>query len=933
MTLDVDKVIFVSFLVLNLFLGLVSSRGVRSITSYAIGDRNFSTATIVSTIVATWISGEYFFTIASEAYNNGLYFIWGATVSDLVCFLLISIVFAPRMAEFLGKLSIAEAMGGLYGEKVRIITAISGFIGITGIISVQLKAAGIVFEYSLGVPSDFGSIIAGIIITVYSSLGGIKSVTFTDFIQFVTFGIVVPVIVYYLLKSIHNVDEITSILGSNPSFDYKNVFDFTQTKSLYFLFLFLFSAIPGFSPAMFQRISMSKNTKQVSKSFTIAAFTCFMLGVSICWIGVLTIALHPDIDPNDVVKMVVTDSSSVTGLKGLILVGIMAMIMSTVDSYINSTSVLIAHDFLKPLKIVLFNKELFSARVISFLIGIFSIGLSLRDNSLLNLLILSYSFYMPVVSVPFMMAILGFRSTERSVILGMGAGLITVIIWNYFDIKVVDSVIPAMFANFFTLITSHYLLKQKGGWVGIKDNLPLIRTKLDRKAKLQKLWFYISSLNFSILFEKNSPKNESLISIVGLFVMISTFSSVSTLPDMAKLLYANILDVFYPITLCFSTILISYPLWLSNWKETEFVELFWNLGTFVVLICFSFFLVFISNFHEIQLIAFMVNIMIISSLSKWQWVLFNVIFGVSTVGFICKTFLITNEIANELLSDDSETISEFKIVYLLLFISSSLILFIKPKQTHQELMKEKLNTLKKEILNKEVELQQIIQTKHEFMYNLESEMYTPLITIVSLNQTLEKAYDKITEIERKKIIAEISENTKKIKILTNNVIALYKLANVPHNLNKRAVDLTKLVMYSLGYCKKNYLNKKNIEFITHVENNIMVLCDERYIRLVVDTLIINAIKYSNQGKITIYLKRSGHSIEFKIIDEGIIASEELSTIFDAFVTNSRTNSLFDQQNVAFALCKKVIELHYGTISANSNKTEGVIFTFTLPGGI
>jgi hypothetical protein len=43
------------------------------------------------------------------------------------------------MAEFLGKLSIAEAMGELFGEKVRIITAISSFIGVSGIIAIQLK--------------------------------------------------------------------------------------------------------------------------------------------------------------------------------------------------------------------------------------------------------------------------------------------------------------------------------------------------------------------------------------------------------------------------------------------------------------------------------------------------------------------------------------------------------------------------------------------------------------------------------------------------------------------------------------------------------------------------------------------------------------------------------------------------------------------------
>ena len=92
------------------------------------------------------------------------------------------------MAEFLGKLSIAEAMGSLYGNNVRIINSISGFIGVAGIIAVQLKIAGMLFEYALGLKPVYGVISAGILITSYSSLGGIKSVTLTDIVQFATFG-------------------------------------------------------------------------------------------------------------------------------------------------------------------------------------------------------------------------------------------------------------------------------------------------------------------------------------------------------------------------------------------------------------------------------------------------------------------------------------------------------------------------------------------------------------------------------------------------------------------------------------------------------------------------------------------------------------------------------------------------------------------------
>ena len=53
MTFDLDSLIIIGFLIANLWLGLSSSRGIASVKEYAVGNRNFSTATIVATIVAT----------------------------------------------------------------------------------------------------------------------------------------------------------------------------------------------------------------------------------------------------------------------------------------------------------------------------------------------------------------------------------------------------------------------------------------------------------------------------------------------------------------------------------------------------------------------------------------------------------------------------------------------------------------------------------------------------------------------------------------------------------------------------------------------------------------------------------------------------------------------------------------------------------------
>ncbi|NDA90703.1 MAG: sodium:solute symporter family protein, partial [Alphaproteobacteria bacterium] len=431
MTFELDSLIIIGFLVANLLLGLSSSRGITSIKEYAVGHRNFSTATIVATIVATWVSGSFFYNIISESYSNGLYFMWNVAVGIPLCLLLIGLFFAPRMAEFLGNLSIAEAMGDLFGPKVRVITAISGFIGVSGIIAVQLKIAAIVFEY-VGISNTYGILIAGVIVTIYSSLGGIKSVTFTDVIQFITFCAVIPIVAYILLNSIDNTNAITDTLLNSPLFDYKEVFDFSNINNFIYISLFIWNVVPAFDPAFFQRVSMAKDVNQVRNSFCIASVTCFILVLLVCWIAILMLANHPNLDTNNVVNNLISDIDFIPGLKGLLLSGIMAMILSTIDSYINSTAVIVVNDFCKPLGIKLFDNRLLFTRIISIFIGVASIFMCIMNNgTALELVLFASSFYMPVVSVPFIMALFGFRSSGKSVILGMAAGISTVLIWDY----------------------------------------------------------------------------------------------------------------------------------------------------------------------------------------------------------------------------------------------------------------------------------------------------------------------------------------------------------------------------------------------------------------------------------------------------------------------------------------------------------------------
>ncbi len=252
----------------------------------------------------------------------------------------------------------------------------------------------------------------------------------------------------------------------------------------YHLYVLLWLAIPSFNPALFQRIAIAKDAKQASKAFIIASLIVFLLKAIICWVGFLILSIYPGISGNDIFKVIILDYTWVIGFKGLILAGIMAMVMSTVDSYINSSSILLTHDLKESLDIKFIRNELFATRVCSIIIGAISILFAMRDGSFLELFIWASLFYMPIVTVPFMMSVFGFRSSGSSVLAGMFAGFVVAMGWELIlksEMGNVGGLIPGMLANLLVLLSYHYIFNQSGGWVGIKDPSVIEALQEERK--------------------------------------------------------------------------------------------------------------------------------------------------------------------------------------------------------------------------------------------------------------------------------------------------------------------------------------------------------------------------------------------------------------------------------------------------------------------
>ncbi|MEM7382821.1 MAG: sodium:solute symporter family protein [Bacteroidota bacterium] len=625
--LNLDIVIFSCFLATNLVLGLQAGRRVKNVHTYAIGNKDFPTATLTSTIVATWIGGGVMFYGLGRTYNTGLYFAIALSAASLGL-LITGRFLVVRMGEFLNNLSVAEAMGDLYGKTVRIATALSGIALSIGGVAIQFQVIGKMLTLIFGFQGPEVTVAAASIVILYSAFGGIRSVTITDVFQFITFGVFIPVLSLIVWNNLQDPDLVVHTLTTNPMFDPRAVMGWNP-KFLSSLSLLLYWAIPGINPPAFQRLAMARDLGQAQRSFTYAAGLSFLVIISVVWVAILVLVENPNLQPEskpEVVFNYLIDRYTYAGFKGLVAVGMVAMAMSTADSDLNSSAVLAVHDIITPLQPSA-KTSITTVRLLSLAAGLLSLLLALHAEDIVELMLFSGSLYMPVVTVPFLLALFGFRSSARAVLIGMLAGISTVLVWRQLMAHTgIDPVITGMISNLVFFMGSHYLLREAGGWVGIKVPGPLIAARQEQRVAWRSFFNTILHPRLYAYLKSNLPAKEGLYSLFGLYVIGATYASFSTVP--ATIVNTNFFYFIAQSVLLATTLFITYPAWPPTFRSKRFIAFAWPLGIGYILFLAGGVLVLMSGFHQVQAMIFMLNLVMAALLLDWPLMVFLAVSGI-----------------------------------------------------------------------------------------------------------------------------------------------------------------------------------------------------------------------------------------------------------------------------------------------------------------
>ena len=241
---------------------------------------------------------------------------------------------------------------------------------------------------------------------------------------------------------------------------------------------------------------------------------------------------------------------------------------------------------------------------------------------------------------------------------------------------------------------------------------------------------------------------------------------------------------------------------------------------------------------------------------------------------------------------------------------------------------ESLYTLEKKNHEQEQELN---QERLRFYTNITHELRTPLTLILGPLEDMQKDTSLPTRQAQK--LSVIHQSALRLLNLINQILEFRKTETQNKKLCVCKSNIAPLV-HEIGLKYKELNQKKAIDFQIQIEKEEMLLFfDKEIITIILDNLISNAIKYTEQGKITLSLyptTRNGVTYtEIKVSDTGYgISAEALPHVFDRYYQESGKHQA-SGTGIGLALVRNLVELHEGEIRVESIQNEGSTFYISL----
>lgn len=226
-------------------------------------------------------------------------------------------------------------------------------------------------------------------------------------------------------------------------------------------------------------------------------------------------------------------------------------------------------------------------------------------------------------------------------------------------------------------------------------------------------------------------------------------------------------------------------------------------------------------------------------------------------------------------------------------------------------------------------MKEIEDMQKQFLSDVSHELKTPMSAIIGSVEILKRDGMESPEIFNEFMDILLKESYRMQNII-NDILELSRLDQTKVTLDYQELDVKAVVKESMDLFEP-LAKEKHLSLIYHNQIKEPLILDYSTVKTILSNFISNAIKYSNEGIITIKTKKEDDTFILSVQDEGIgIPKNKLNYIYDRFYQVDKSRSSKISTGLGLSIVKKIVELNQGTIDVESSAGIGSTFIVKLP---
>jgi SSS family solute:Na+ symporter len=420
----------IAYLALTIAVGFWASKRVKTTGDYMLAGRSLPLMLSAAAMFATWFGSETVFGASSQFLEGGLYAVIEDPFGAALCLLLFGLFFARKLYN-MNLLTLGDYFKVRYGKKVELMASFFLAPPYIGYIAAQLVAMGLILNVVTGVDLWQGVVLAALVVTAYTYVGGMWAISITDFFQSIVIILGLVVLAVILANKAGGVQAVMAEVTPEqmrffPEANLTEVVGYIAAWSVLGL-----GSIP--SQDVFQRCMSSGSARTAVQSCYIAALLYLSIAMLPLFISLCTRHLYPDQVQGDTQLTLPNMVLAHTALPVQILFfgSLLSAIMSTTSSAILAPAAIFSENFIKPLAGHRFSDRgfLVLTRVSVLLFSVLATIMACMRSNIYELVGESSVLSLVSLFVPLTLGMYWKRASSAGALAGMLAGLLTWIIF------------------------------------------------------------------------------------------------------------------------------------------------------------------------------------------------------------------------------------------------------------------------------------------------------------------------------------------------------------------------------------------------------------------------------------------------------------------------------------------------------------------------